>query len=134
MLTDTKLLELVYNAATCYVPNEELNEEQLERFDNIRYRWCNCRRCRRALKIKEKVLIPQYVAHANRSTLEISFSKPVLKEHINMPYSMFLLALIATALHEIVHVLFPEFNEEEAVDKTWKWLKKNNWVLHAEKF
>ena len=132
MLTDAKLLQLVYDAATCYVPTEQLNEEQLERFDNITYRWCNCRRCKKSFKIRDKVLIPQNAAHANQISLEIRISRPVFKRHIDMAYPIFLLELIATTLHEIVHILFPEFNEDETINKTWEWLRKNEWVTDAE--
>lgn len=134
MLTGAKLLQLVYDAATCYVPAGQLNEEQLERFDNITYRWCNCRRCRRAFKIGDKVIIPQNAGHANKRTLEIFLARSVLRQHIDIPHAMFLLELIATTVHEIVHILFPELNEEETIDKTWEWLKNNEWVAHAENF
>ena len=133
MLTDAKLLQLVYDAATCYVPTEQLNEEQLERLDNITYRWCNCRRCKKALKIGDETIRPQYVGHANKRTLEICLSRSFLRKRVDMPYAMFLLELIGIALHEVVHILFPEFNEEETIDKTWVCLKNNEWVAHWEK-
>lgn len=74
------------------------------------------------------------MGHANRKTLEICISRAVLNEHIDLPYSMFLLDLVVATLHEIVHILFPEFNEEETDNKAYEWLKKNKWVEHAEKF
>lgn len=129
MLTNAKLLDLIYQSATCYVPTSELTEEQLERFDNITYRWCNCLRCKRAIKIRDEVIRPQWLGHANKKTLEIRLSGPVLREDVALPYPMFLLSLIETALHEIVHILFPEFNEKQTIDKTWEWLKKNQWVF-----
>lgn len=134
MLTDTKLLDLIYNAATCYVPSDELTEEQKERFDNITYRWCNCRRCKKALKISGKTIKPQYAGHCNKKTLQICLSKSNLKEFIELPYSMFLLQLIATAVHEIIHALFPEFDEEQTIHKTWEWLRRNEWVGVEEEF
>ena len=128
-------MELVCEAASCYIPFEELSQDQLERFDNIVYRWCSCRRCRRPFKIGDKILIPQNAGHANRKTLEISLSKSVLKESTKLATQpIFLLTLIATALHEIVHVLFPEFDEGQTVHKTWEWLKENKWVPCAEEF
>jgi len=133
LLTDAKLLQLVYDAATCYVPTEQLNEEQLERLDNITYRWCNCRRCKKALKIGDKTIRPQYAGHANKRTLEICLSRSFLRKRVDMPYAMFLLELIGTTLHEVVHILFPQFNEEETIDKTWEWLKNSEWVAHWEK-
>lgn len=134
MLTNAKLLDLLYNSATCYIPTEDLTEEQLERFDNITYRWCNCRRCKKALKIRDRIVRPQYIGHADKKTLEISLSEPVLREVIALPAPISLLELIGTCLHEIAHVLFPEFNEDQTNDKTWEWLRRNEWVRDAEKF
>ena len=119
-------------AASCYIPVEELNQDQLERLDNITYRWCNCERCRRPLKIGDKVLIPQNAGHANRKTLEICLSRQVPKENMDITPPIFLLTLIAISLHEIVHILFPRFDEDQTVNKTWEWLKQNSWVTYAE--
>ena len=134
MLTDAKLLELVYNSALCYIPHEQLDAKQLEKLDNITYRWCKCRRCQKPFKIKDEIIIPQNAGHANKKTLEICLSRPLLKQYEDLTPAIFLLDLIATALHEIVHVVYPEFNEDKTVVKTWEWLKRNSWVDDAEKF
>jgi len=134
MLTNTKFLRLIYDAATCYVPTEQLNQEQSDRFDNITYRWCKCQRCKEALKMGSQTIIPQYAGHANQQTLEICLSRPLLTQHITNPYGIFLLALVTTTLHEIVHIIFPEFNEDETINKTFEWLRTNKWVAHEANF
>lgn len=132
MITNQKLLELLYEAASCYIPFEDLKEDQRDRFDNISYRWCNCEGCRRPLKVGDKIIILQYAGHADKKTLEICLSRSFLKEHLTLTPSIFLLTLIATALHEIVHILFPEFDENQTVDKTWEWLRRNVWASIEE--
>ena len=134
LLTDAKLLELIYSAAMCYVPSEDLTEDQLWRFDNIRYRWCRCHGCKKALSLGDKVIIPQNAGHADQRTWEIFLSRPLFKKNIDMPNTLFLLNWIKTTLHEIVHVLFPQFDENQTFNKTWEWLRKNEWVAHAEEF
>lgn len=123
MISDAKLLEMVYMAAWCYIPDEELDESQLERLDNIRYQWCRCRYCSVPLKIEGKVVRPQFVGHTDKRT-QICISKRFLKEHIELPPPTFLVTLISTCLHEIVHMIFPELSEEQVVKKTFEWLRR----------
>jgi hypothetical protein len=40
---------------------------------------------------------------------------------------IFLLDLLHTILHEIVHILFPEYGEEEVNNKVYEWLDEFNW-------
>lgn len=133
MLTDEKLLELVYGAVTTYIPFEELSDEQKERFDNIRYQWCNCVRCKCALIIDGKILDPQSFGHANQKTLEIGISKAILRKMLQLTPPIFLLDLMFVTMHEIVHIIFPEFNEEQTDSKAFEWLKANRGILDLEK-
>jgi len=94
MLTDRKLLKLIYDSATCYIPREELNEEQIKKLENINYRWCNCKQCKNQIK--------QFFGHTDKNSIYIA--KPFLKEYVS---GDFLLRAIETTLHEIVHILFP---------------------------
>ena len=43
--------------------------------------------------------------------------------------SIFLLDLISTTVHEIIHVLYPEFSEEQTHEKTFRLLKNNQWLI-----
>jgi hypothetical protein len=112
MLSDAKLLELVFDAATCYIPDEELDESQLERIDNIRYHWCKCKTCSGN----------GIGGHADWRQLEIGFSKRWFEESMELPSSMFLIRFVHLCLHEIIHVIFPELNEEEV------WMKASDWI------
>ena len=116
MLTDRKFLELVYGAASSYVPTTELSEEQLEKLDNITCRWCSCVRC--------ATFKPETTGHANRLTRRIYISKPILKDSLKLTPPGLLMELINTTLHEIVHVLFPDFAEEQTIQKTSEWMKR----------
>lgn len=127
MMTDKKLIELLFNAALCYIPNEELSENQRERLDKITYRWCSCRGCKRR-GLLEQIIGPEFIGHANKQTLEIYLSRPFLRENIDMPIPSFLLTMIEATLHEIVHILFPDCNEPQTDKKTRNWLMKNEWL------
>jgi len=38
-----------------------------------------------------------------------------------------LLQFIEISLHEIVHILFPKYSEEETTKKTFQWLNSLDW-------
>ena len=124
MVTDKKLLELVFNSALCYIPTETLDEDQLEKLDNISYRWCKCKRCTR-----EYTILVQYSGHANKKTLEIRISRKRFREELRRCTfrQILLLELISVTLHEIIHILFPELNEEQVEKKTKAWISDNYW-------
>ena len=123
MVSQNAVFSLIYNAATCFIPREELTEEQREKLDNITYKSCYCPLC--SGKTGKKVL-----GHANRQMSRINWSndffKPLIKQDLMMPETLFL--LLDTALHEIIHIIYPEFDEYETKKKTAEWLKRNLWL------
>ena len=134
MVTQQKLLDMIYEASTCYVPTNELSEEQLWMFDNITYKWCNCIMCDRPFVIGDIKVRPQSAAHANSRTSEIAFSRRSFKNCLSFPPPIFLLEMIKTSLHEIVHILYPEYNEEQTKEKTSEWLRRSHWVQSSDEF
>ena len=128
MLTNQRLLELVLDAATCYFPTDELSKEQLERFDKITIHWCNCVLCKDYFVGNSKIK-SSAAGHVNRATCRISISKYMQKKGFECTPSIFLLDLISTTVHEIVHILYPEFNEEQTHVETFRLLKKNQWLI-----
>lgn len=54
------------------------------------------------------------------------FFEPLIKQEMMMPETLFI--LIDTALHETIHILYPEFDEYETRKKTAGWLKRNLWI------
>ncbi len=124
MLTDTKLLELIYGAAISYVPHKQLTEEQSERLGHIKYQWCDCQMCKTSFWMDGKPT----EGHASIPSSELYLSKQFFKRSLSMQFPALLLNLIKTALHETVHILFPEFDEKQTEAKTFEWLKNNEWV------
>jgi hypothetical protein len=118
MVSQEAIFTLIYNAATCFIPTKELTSEQLEKLDNITIRGCTCRLCR-----------GKHLGHANSKRLEIGWSKPFFSELVTQKLSMnaTLFEAVGTVLHEIIHILFPQYDEEETRKQTCEWLKKNLW-------
>ena len=131
MLTNQRLLELIFDAATCYIPIAELSKKQLERFDNITIHWCNCVLCK-DYTVGNNATSHSAAGHANRVTCQIGISKYMNKRGFEITPPIFLLDLISTMVHEIVHILYPEFNEEQTREKTLELLKKNQWLIDEE--
>lgn len=127
-----QLLEMTYDAATCFIPEEQLTGEQKEKLDNIRYRFCDCRRCRTIRLESINLTIPRVGGHANKRTNTVSIPRELFKTCLSLPPPLFLLDLIAINLHEIIHILFPDFNEAETQKKTLEWLQSYSWKELAE--
>jgi len=130
-LSQKKLLEIVYLASQCFIPTEELTREQLEKLDNINYRLCDCWRCKKTLTSQDKS--GKALGHADKETRLIGISRDAFRSmagisgHQTGCNHIFLLRLIQTIVHEIVHVLFPEYSEERTIDKTNEWLNSFDW-------
>jgi len=135
-LSGRKLLDHIFNAAYCYIPTDLLTEEQLERLDNFRYRFCQCKMCERTYPPALTKVIPDIAGHANQRAWEIRISKRLFyKFLLKEPFiPIALLDYIETALHEIIHILYPDFSEEETEAKTFEWLKKAEWVDDLKRF
>lgn len=119
MASQEAVFKLIYNAAKCFIPRDELSQAQLERLCNITLRSCRCRECRRY----------EYLGHTDKSTLEISWSQPFVSHLLTYKDLMDGLFLtVGMAVHEIVHVLFPDYTEEQTRRKACDWLKKNLWL------
>ena len=135
-VTRKKLLEIVFEASQCFIPTDELTNEQKDRLDNIRYGLCDCKICKRALT--SPITEWKALGHSNRKTYYIGISQDSIEFMAGIgkygPPSIprliipiFLLQLIKTILHEIIHILSPECNEEEVRDKTNAWLNSFDW-------
>lgn len=126
MISQKKFLDIVYEAATCFIQTEELNDEQLEALDNIRYRLCDCRDCKKALNSGEDI---SGIGHSYPSRREIRISRVFVKSLIgNVRALIGLLSLIKIILHEIGHVLYPDFAEMDIEDKVMEWFNSFDWI------
>lgn len=127
MVTLTNVIVLVYNVASCYIPENELTEDQNGKLRNLKYRKCRCYFC-----LNEGVH-----GHANRKNNEIGLSEKYLARLFNgnnleNDTGFDFLNLVATTLHETIHILYPAFDEDQTEDKVVEWLKKNSWVKDYE--
>ena len=120
MVSQKKFLDIVYAAAICFIPTDELSEEELDIFDHTtRYSLCDCLLCRKA----------EILGHASHRTGEIGVSRQAIKQlgafDKDILASIILLQLIKTILHEIIHIIKgPTFSEENTRKLTARWLKK----------
>jgi hypothetical protein len=105
---------------------EELNDTQLKRFENISYKWWNCQICSK--KFGKFYEVKRNATHCDKNILEISFSLPNYKENLVISKTGIILELFVTIIHEIVHIIYPNFNEKETIEKTWNWIIKNQWT------
>lgn len=132
MISQKKFLEIVYEAATCFIRHEEFDEEQIEAFDNISYRLCDCKNCRKAHVSGEDVSDLSQAGHADKylRTIRISrvFVKSLLGDTFMSCIPIGLLQLIKVVLHEICHIVYPEFAEMDVEDKVMEWLKSFDWT------
>jgi hypothetical protein len=125
MISQKKFLDIVYEAATCFIQTEELNNEQLESLDNIQYRLCDCQLCKKALDSGEDI---SGIGHAHKYRREVRISRVWLKFFlIENSFSIGLLSLIKIILHEIGHILYPDFAEMDIEDKVMEWFNSFDW-------
>jgi hypothetical protein len=132
MISMTRLLDWAYEAATCFVPMKKLTEEQLDKFDDIKIKLCrpNCVTCK---EIRSRGVQGEVYGHAQRLTCHIGITHDVLRDlggidrKFKTVVPVFLLELIATILHEIIHILFPAYSEKEVEDRTVEWLNSHDW-------
>lgn len=132
-ISQRKLMKLTFDAATCFVQEQELNSVQKEKLENISIKLCDCGCCQRSTEpsILDGIGY-KAVGHANKSRLSIGISRDALKTFVDatkddLDIPIALLQLIEINLHEIIHILFPEYSEEEVVAKTFLWLKAFDW-------
>lgn len=124
MVSQKKFLDIVYWAATCFIQTDEFNDEQLEALDNIRYRLCDCQECKKALGSGQLS-----IGHADKAQREIRISRVFVKSLIgNIRASIGLFSLIKVILHEIGHIVYPDFAEMDVEDKMIEWFSSFDWV------
>ena len=129
MISQSKLLEIIYNTSTVFVNTDELDYEQLDRFDGITYYQCDCERCKRAFTSSEE----QAVGHANKFRYSIGISRTALKNSLALSdkrvgmRSIGFLDIMKATLHEFIHILYPDFVEMEVEEKAIEWLSSYDW-------
>ncbi|MCW3989811.1 MAG: hypothetical protein NWE88_07040 [Candidatus Bathyarchaeota archaeon] len=113
-ISKVRFLDIIVESAKIFVPTENLTKEQLEAYDNIEYGFTH---------LKEPVGIAWYeknrFAINDKNVRYLASEKPLI--------SGILLDLIQTALHEIVHILFPGDTEKQVHERTVEWLNSYNW-------
>ena len=123
MISQKKFLDIAYEAAICFIQTEELNDEQLEALDNMSYRLCDCHECKKPLGLGRHSM-----GHADKDRGEIRISRVFVKSLLGNFHALGdLLLLIKLILHEIGHVLYPDFAEMDIEDKVTEWLNSFNW-------
>jgi hypothetical protein len=130
MISEKKLLEIVVNATQCFIPDDRLTDEQKDTLNDIRYRLCNCSTCKKV--VTRELNEPMgTLGHALRMQNSIGISRSSIKvlmgTSIEGTIPIFLLQFIEVVLHEIIHILYPEYDEQETKRKTVEWLNSFDW-------
>jgi hypothetical protein len=133
MISKRTLLGLISAAAESIIPFEDLTDEQRDVLLNMTYRLCNCKIC--ASPYWKDKPNAHALAHINKNTYVISFSKKYFDFYTQQDApGISLFILIETAVHEILHGLFPDLEEEAVEKKTAEWLNNFNWDFHIPHF
>ena len=117
-----KFVEIMYNTTLCFIPDGVLDEEQLHKLDNMAYRFCDCQMCSNA----------KIIGHADGKNNTIHVSRNAIMGMAGLNTNMWsapatLLQFVITILHEIIHVLYPDYDESETDEKTLQWLNMFDW-------
>ncbi len=124
------LVGMVFEAAKEYVPLEELDMEQRWKLERITCRVCRCSRCKLNLESFGEGSI-LYDAHADKETLEIGFSSELLRVDLALD-RLSLNRMIQACLHEVVHILYPDYGEKETEWRSFRWMRRGKWIQDLE--
>jgi hypothetical protein len=110
--TPTQVLDALYNATLVVLESTpQLDNEQKTRALYLSYNLCSCDACQKKCG-----------AHINKKG-QIRISQKVFQNKIQSPPPAGHLELMYTMLHQMLHGIFPELNEETVTEKTeqaWK--------------
>ena len=110
--TPAQILDALYNATLIVLESTpQLDTEQKTRALYFSYNLCSCDACKK-----------EYGAHINKKG-QIRISQKFFQNKLQSPPPAGLLELMYTILHQMLHGIFPELEEEAITEKTeqvWK--------------
>ena len=120
MRTQTQILDAIYNAAvTILESTTELNDQQKTRALYLQYNLCECDACQK-----------NCASHINKKG-QIRISQQFFQNTLQCPPPAGIMEVMYTILHQILHGVFPELDEEEIAQKTQEsW---NNGMIELAK-
>ena len=120
--TEEQILDALYNAALVVLESTpQLDPEQKTRALYLSYNLCSCDACQK-----------ECGAHINKKG-QIRISQKLFQNKLQSPPPAGLLELMYTILHEVLHGIFPELEEETIIEKTEQTWKSGMAKLAKEK-
>jgi hypothetical protein len=113
-LNQEEILDTLYDSVLAVLDSTtQLDTEQKTRAQYFSYNLCSCKECRK-----------ECGAHINKKG-QIRISKKFFRNTLNQetPQPIMLLELMYSLFHQLLHGIFPEYNEETINEKTeqaWK--------------
>ena len=119
--------DMLVGAVKCFIPIDVLDDEQVHKLDSIE-----------PLVMDYDLLFPgkdgqqepwgwtmkQYTIYYNRKKLRQYFEGLKL-EVAPPPITLFI--LIKITIHEMIHILFPKYNENQVYSLSTEWLNAYDW-------
>lgn len=107
MRTQDQILDAIYNAAvTVLESSPEIDGEQKTRALYLQYNLCTCDECQK-----------DCATHINKKG-QIRISQQFFQNTLQSSPPAGIMEVIYTILHQLLHGIFPEFDEEQISDKT----------------
>ena len=107
--TQTQILDAIYNAAvTILESTTELSGEEKTRALYLQYNLCECEACQK-----------DCASHINKKG-QIRISQQFFQNTLQSPPPAGIMEIMYAILHQILHGVFPELDEDEITKKTQK--------------
>ncbi|MCW4014939.1 MAG: hypothetical protein NWF06_01075 [Candidatus Bathyarchaeota archaeon] len=120
--TETQVLDALYNATLLVLESTpHIDPEQKTRALYFQYNLCSCDACKK-----------ECAAHINKKG-QIRISQKVFQNKLKSPPPAGLLEIMYILLHEMMHGIFPELDEEPIIEKTEQTWKSGMFELAKEK-
>ena len=120
--TEKEVLDALYDVAFVVLESTpQLNNEQKTRALYFSYNLCSCEACQK-----------ECGAHINKKG-QIRISQKLFQNKLQSPSPAGLLELMYTILHEVLHGIFPELDEQTIAEKTEQAWKSGMTKLAKEK-
>ncbi|MGA2682210.1 MAG: hypothetical protein ABSF44_10485 [Candidatus Bathyarchaeia archaeon] len=126
MISQKRFFELILDLAKSLVPREGLADEQLDKLCELTISGCRCNMCKHN----------EANAHTDKRGHEIRWSRYHFWDDdiiAGSPDCDTLLEATLDIFHEIIHQLFPDYDEQEVRQKAVEFLERNVLLEEAKK-
>ena len=121
--------DMLVGAVKCFIPIDVLDDEQRHKLDSIEPMVMDYNALFPVLNGRLEPwgwTMKEFRIYYNRKLLREFFKG--LKLGVTPPYVTFLI-LIKITFHEMIHILFPNYDEDKVYSLTDEWLNNFNWSV-----